>query len=95
MKLQKTIKKLRLDKELEQKGAASAIGISQSHLSQIENGHRGMSVDVLEKIAKAYKIPVPIIILRSLDETDVPKNRIDVFRNMKPALINIINSVWG
>ena len=33
-------------------------GISQSHISEIENGHKDLSREYVEKLAKAFKIKV-------------------------------------
>lgn len=43
-------------KGLSQRDLAAAAGISQKHLSEIENGRVNLSIEVIEKIAAALRI---------------------------------------
>ena len=52
--MNKTLIKLRIDRGLNQKEAADKIGISQSMLSALEQGHRSGSDATKIKIAKFY-----------------------------------------
>lgn len=52
------IKKVRRQKELRQVDLAVMVGISSSYVGSIEQGLRHPSLRVLEKLAKALKIPM-------------------------------------
>jgi transcriptional regulator with XRE-family HTH domain len=52
------IKSLRREKELLQVELADIVDVSTGYISSIEQGLRYPSLKVLEKIAKALKIPV-------------------------------------
>ena len=94
MKLEKTLKQIRLEKELKQKDAAVLIGLSQTYLSQIESGAKDVSMQSLDKICKAYKIPKPAVLLRAMDESDVDESKREIFKSIKPALVNLIKSIY-
>jgi transcriptional regulator with XRE-family HTH domain len=51
-----TIKHIREEKRIRQKELASAIGISQSHLSKIENGTHKIDADLLKPIADFLQV---------------------------------------
>lgn len=49
------VRRMRIDADLTQVKLAKRIGIGQSHLSQVECGHCGTSVDMLRRIAAALQ----------------------------------------
>lgn len=52
---------------------SSAVGISPSHLSKLENGHVNISLDILEKIAYFYgESPVYFFDLEHSDKKQIP-----------------------
>lgn len=51
------IKKLRLERKIEQKDLAAMAGISHSYLSNVEKGNRNPALKTLEKIAAALEVP--------------------------------------
>ena len=62
IELGRTIKKLRIDKELSQEQLAIAADITPSYLSLIENDRRDASISVLRRIAEAIGVPPEVII---------------------------------
>ena len=46
----------RLAKRITMRGAAKMLGISASHYSDIENGHRNLSVELAAKADKAFQV---------------------------------------
>ena len=56
-------------KGLTQERLSEAAGISVSYISEIENGHRALSIDVMERIADVLDVP-----LEWLLKSDVEKN---------------------
>ena len=54
----KNIARIRKEKNLSQEDLAGLCEIDRSYLSEIENGHKNMSVMILIKIAKALNTKV-------------------------------------
>lgn len=54
--LGQSIKKIRVSKNMSHKELAKLCGISESHLKNIENGNRGITVDFLEIILNNLEI---------------------------------------
>ena len=51
-------------------------------------------MEVVENIAKFYGTPMAIMFWRSIEEKDVPKKKLSYFRSIKPAVDDLINSVF-
>ena len=56
------LKQLRRHKGLTAEELADLIGISQGHMSRIENGQRGLSVAIAEAIAEQLDVDVPTVL---------------------------------
>jgi len=95
MNIGKSIIKLRVNKlNQSQRFFADQIGITQSYLSQIENGKKQPSTDLLQKIAELLKTPLPILFWFAIDETDVNTNKIEHFNFIKPTIDKMIESIF-
>lgn len=55
--LHKALKTIREVHRLQQGELAEKLGISRSHLSEIESGKKTVSVDLLNKFADAFDVP--------------------------------------
>lgn len=86
--------KARKDTGLKQNEVAVRTGLSQTYMSQIEGGTKIPSIEVIEKLAKEYKIPFPIMMWHSLTEKDVQKSKLSEFRKLKPFIDNLINGIF-
>lgn len=86
MDIGSTIKKLRKRKGIQQNELAERSGISQTYLSQIENGSRSATLETLEKVCEALNIPLSIISFLSLDVNSVNPNKRDAFTRIEPAI---------
>lgn len=54
MDIGKTIKNIRIEEGLTQQKFANKVGISRTYLSDVENNRYNPSVEMLQKIAKAF-----------------------------------------
>jgi transcriptional regulator with XRE-family HTH domain len=61
--IHRALKLLRVYHNLKQKELAPRLGISPSHLSELESGVKGVSYEILEKYAEVFRIPVSSIAL--------------------------------
>lgn len=81
-KVGERIRKLRIQKGLSQIELAREIGVSQTHMSNIEKGHAGISLWTAVKISR--KLNCSIDSFADEEKTDKPKdtvnmaNRIDI-----------------
>lgn len=57
----KNIKSIRKDKWIGQEKLADLAGIHRTHISLIERGQSNMTIEVLEKIAKALEVDVYLL----------------------------------
>ncbi|GAA2224618.1 XRE family transcriptional regulator [Herbiconiux moechotypicola] len=62
--------------------AAKASGVSSAHLSRIENGERSPSIAVLLQLARAYGVPLGVLIG---EEQDAADDEVSVRRASPPA----------
>jgi XRE family transcriptional regulator, regulator of sulfur utilization len=93
MNIGQGLKEVRLKKGLRQGNFAKQIGISQTFISQIENGSRNPSLDLLQKIASFYQLPLAVLLWFSVDEADIQEGKQRAFKLMKPSIDAMIESV--
>lgn len=94
MNIGQSIKKLRKDKLLSQSDLASNAGITQTYLSQIENGVKNASTDVLNKIAFELDIPLPILYWYSLEREDIKPSKHKAYMFLKPSIDAMIEQFF-
>ena len=61
--IHRALRLLRVYHNLKQKDLAVKLEISASHLSEIEKGTKGVSVEMLEKYSEVFRLPVSSIAL--------------------------------
>lgn len=86
-----SIKKARKEiAKMNQADFAKSIGITQTYLSQIENGVSIPSILVLTNISKSFNIPLPILFWYTLDIEDVEPRKHKAFKMLKPTIDTMI-----
>lgn len=63
--LSEALRLIRVFHDLKQVEAAEKLGISKSHLSEIENGVKTPSLEIIERYSKAFGIPISSIMFFS------------------------------
>jgi len=86
MKLGKAIKDLRRKTGLTQNDLADRVDITQSHLSQLENGKKEPSLSTLDRIAEEFGLSVPALFVLAVDEDDIRPDRKEVYEQIYPKL---------
>ncbi len=61
-KFGKKVREIRLEKKMSQGDVAKILGVHRTYISGIERGMRNPSLVTLEKIAKALKVNIDILI---------------------------------
>ncbi len=77
--LQRALKMLRAYHHIPQKELAEKLGISNSHLSEIENGKKTPSLELLDRYSDFFKIPASSILLFS-ENINADKTKLDKIR---------------
>ncbi len=90
MKIGQAIKDIRKHKDIKQYELATAIGISQTSLSQIEADLKYPHTKTLKKIAKAFDIPEQLIYFLSIKDSDVPKSKKELYVALFPIVKDLI-----
>lgn len=86
MNIGHSIKKIRQEKGISQGDLADSCEISQTSLSQIENGIKRPSAKNLAKICKHLEVPEPILYLYAMEVSDVSKKKQDLFNALYPSM---------
>jgi transcriptional regulator with XRE-family HTH domain len=95
MNLGLAVKTLRKNKGLTQGNFCEMVGITQSYLSQVENGNKEPSIDVVKKIADALGTPMPVLFWFTLTEEDVDESKVEVFKLLKPSVDSLVDAFFN
>jgi len=60
--ISEALRLLRVFHDMKQKELAEKLGISKSHVSEIENGNRTPSLEVISRYAEVFRVPASSII---------------------------------
>ena len=93
MNIGKCIKDFRKSKRLNQKDFSFKIGITQTYLSQIENGIKVPKFAVLESVSTVFDIPIQVLIWRTLEKKDIPIEKQPYFELLKNSIDALINEM--
>jgi len=91
----KIVKLFRKNLYLTQVELAERCGITPEYLSKIENGSKTPSMELMKDICKVIDIPLPLVLLLSIDEKELgKKNEEDKFV-MKPIVETILSKLFS
>lgn len=94
MNIGSTIKEIRLEKKIKQGEFAEKCGLSQTYLSLIESNQKEPNISTLQAIANNLGIPIPILFFLSMDISDVPERKKEVYKIMEPSLKEMIKQIY-
>lgn len=94
MNIGDALKNIRKKAKITQLKMSKDIGISQTYLSQIENGERIPSIGVLEQISSFHGIPLGVMMWYSVESADVKKEKQDIYNKLKPTIDKIIEDIF-
>ena len=95
MNLGVTIKNIRKQKGQTQSEFASACGISQTYLSQIENNQREPNLSTLKIISNELNVPLPILFFLSLNIDDIQQSKREAFEIISPSVKSLLNEFFA
>ncbi len=74
---------------------AERCNISQTSLSQIENGIKRPSERTIKKVCQVLDIPESVIYILGMQETDVPTSRKNVYNMLFPSIKSMALQIVG
>jgi len=95
MNIGRGVKTVRINKGFNQKRFAKKVGITQSYLSLIESNKKTPSTEVLEQIAEAVDVTLPVLFWFTVDENDVDNKKLEMFRLLKPSVDKLIADLFN
>jgi transcriptional regulator with XRE-family HTH domain len=82
MKIGSIVKKIRKSKNLKQKELALLADVPVTVLSMIENDKREAGTGHLKRISEALRVPLPILVFKTLDEDLISEDKKQSFREL-------------
>ncbi len=86
MKIGLAVKSIRNKLGITQSELAEKCNLSQTSLSQIENGLKRPSQGTIDKICKGLDLPESIIYIVALEEDDVPESKKQIYELIYPSM---------
>lgn len=90
-----TIKNIRKQKGQTQSEFATACGITQTYLSQIEGNLREPNLSTLKLISDELNVPLPILFFLSLNSDDIQQNKREAFEIISPSVKSLVNEFFA
>lgn len=94
MDISKALKELRKQTVFTQKEFADKLGITQTYLSLLESGKKTPSMDLVQVYSQLMKMPLAVILWRSVNEKDVHPSKKKAFKELKPLVDNLISQMF-
>lgn len=91
MEVGQSIKKFREKRGMSQQDLATAINISQTSMSHIEQGKNEPRKITMKKISEALEVPLPFLFWDSVTVEDIPEHKRDSFNMLKPSVDALLN----
>ena len=88
MNLGQAIKKLRTDRQMTQDQLSNSIGVSVNAISQWELGKSMPQKTTIEKLCRAFGIPVSYMLRAAIEEQDIPEEKRVLYRALLEPLKN-------
>jgi transcriptional regulator with XRE-family HTH domain len=95
MKIGTAIKTVRTNLGISQEELSSQSGLSQTTISQIENGLKTPTQRSLKKICTALSTPEAVLYILAMDESDIPPNRKKAFDKLYPKIRELAIQILG
>jgi len=94
MNIGATINRLRKEQKLSQSELAAAADITQTSLSQIENGLNRPNQKTLDAICKKLGVTEPLLYILSLEKNDVPEDKKAIFDTLYPLIKEMMTQLF-
>jgi transcriptional regulator with XRE-family HTH domain len=95
MNIGASIKFVRIQLGLSQEDLSKKTGLSQTSISQIENGIKQPSKKSILKICKVFQIPETVLYIIGIDNSDIPNSRKNMFEELYPPIRELAIQLIG
>lgn len=89
--LAETLRLLRVFHDMKQIELAEKLGVSKSYVCEIENGNRTPSLDVIQRYAETFKVPVSSIMFFAENLEDAKSGRGAAIKAKKAIASRIVS----
>lgn len=86
MNLGKAVKQIRQHHGISQVELSERTGLSQTSISQIENGVKNPSKRSIGTICQHLNVPEAVLYVMGMEPSDVPESRKDIYQELYPAM---------
>ncbi|MEZ4910626.1 MAG: helix-turn-helix transcriptional regulator [Saprospiraceae bacterium] len=93
MEIGDVISKWRNEKGIKQMELALSSNIPVTVLSKIENGKRQPNLNQLSRISDNLEIPLPILLLVSMDINKIPEDKRTIINNIKNTVNDLVMAI--
>ncbi len=95
MNIGAAVKSIRNQYKLSQEELSIKSGLSQTSISQIENGIKQPSKKTIKTICSVLDVPEAVLYILGIEETDVPKSKKKIFQDLYPEIKNLASQIIG
>jgi transcriptional regulator with XRE-family HTH domain len=88
------LRQIRKERNISQKELAEMLEMTQANLSLTENGKKGVSQVILDRIEENLGVPAAVLLWKSLTVESVPSHKRETFVRIKPAIDTLIESLF-
>lgn len=92
MKLGKAIKTCRIQREMKQSQLAIEASISPSYLSLLEQDKRDPNFSIVERVAKALKVPLSVLIFLAAEKEEIVELSPDLAEKLSLIALQLISA---
>ena len=83
------IRRIRKELKIPQMKLALDCGLSQTSLSQIENGKKKPSQRTIDKICEVLTVPEMLLYITGMEEEDIPESKRHIYRLLYPSIMSL------
>jgi XRE family transcriptional regulator, regulator of sulfur utilization len=95
MNIGTAIKSVRTQLGFSQEELSRKTGLSQTSISQIENGIKSPSKKSINKICQTLEVPEAVLYIIGIDNSDIPASRKEMFNDLYPQIKELAIQIIG
>lgn len=89
------LRQVRKERGISQGTLAEMLEMTQANLSLVETGKKNLSHTMLARVEEVLGVPAVILHWNSLTEESVPAHKVEMFKQLKPAVDTLIASIFN
>lgn len=89
------LKMIRKSKDMKLSELSELSGVSVPMISLMENGKRGSSKRIVERVCRAFNIPYEVVMFRSMNISEMEFGASERFNEIQPHINQILDEVFN